>query len=134
MYGRDDHGELLGRVLCGFAGSSEGLYLELNGGYAHLDPEGDCCSHSWIEHLSGATAFRPGRVVRVEDVEMPEPTAEEELDHEYLQVYGTRIVLDNGIEVLIDYRNSSNGYYGGWLNWSVHRGTMPSAPKIEEDF
>lgn len=33
---------------------------------------------------------------------------------DYIKVYRTTIVTDRGF-IDIEYRNSSNGYYGGWL-------------------
>ncbi|MNC82782.1 hypothetical protein D3C76_1797080 [compost metagenome] len=35
---------------------------------------------------------------------------------EYLQFYGAKISTDRG-DMIIDYRNESNGYYGGDIHW-----------------
>lgn len=77
--------------------------------------DGDCCSYSWIEGLD-TPAYLLGTVLSVEDINMPGEEYSEE-DYEYLQFYGCRITTDKG-QCVIDYRNSSNGFYGGDLCWS----------------
>jgi hypothetical protein len=37
-------------------------------------------------------------------------------DPDVLAFYGCKISTDGG-EIVIDYRNDSNGYYGGSLSW-----------------
>lgn len=72
--------------------------------------DGDCCSQSWIEHLEMPNDVVGATLLDVEDVGMGEID-----DPEYcLQVYNTRFKTDRG-EIVLEYRNSSNGYYGGYL-------------------
>jgi len=74
---------------------------------------GSCCSSTWIEHVE--TVKLPAKVIAVEDIEMPDmgqPSDEDEV----IQYYGCRITTNKGY-IVIDYRNSSNGYYGGYLSW-----------------
>lgn len=89
---------------------------------ARYDVEGDCCSHSWIEHVTIPDGIR-GNVIRdVKQADMQEP-----FDHghdnedewgNYIQVYANAFVTDVG-EIIFEYRNSSNGYYGGFLRGPV---------------
>lgn len=79
--------------------------------------DGDCCSESWIEHIELPALGFPAHVVATEEVEMPEP---EQGDHDCLVSYGFKVVTDRG-DMLIEYRNSSNGYYGGELVWPGER-------------
>lgn len=88
--------------------------------------EGDCCSHSWIEHLEtlsdlcGATllSVNEASIDRTDDDDYNpiEYKSEEYVarEHECLNVYSTHFVTDRG-EIVLEYRNSSNGYYGGYL-------------------
>jgi predicted Mrr-cat superfamily restriction endonuclease len=39
---------------------------------------------------------------------------ETEKDYETIKVYQTSFATPKG-EIIVEYRNSSNGYYGGWL-------------------
>jgi hypothetical protein len=73
--------------------------------------EGDCCSSSWIEHLEMPNDIAGATLLEVEDVGAGEIDSP---DHECLQVYNTRFKTDRG-EIVLEYRNSSNGYYGGYL-------------------
>lgn len=76
---------------------------------------GDCCSETWIESLDNVDALIGGTVQSVENIELPEQEAKTE-DYDVIQFYGCRIVTDRG-HCTIDYRNRSNGYYGGDLSW-----------------
>jgi hypothetical protein len=76
----------------------------------------DCCSESWINHVNFVSALIGGTVHSVDDVDMysllqvePEATKQE-----YDRVMFHRIHTDKGTCVL-EFRNSSNGYYGGEL-------------------
>jgi len=76
--------------------------------------DGDCCSNTWIENIELPINGFPAKVLSAVDVEMPDLGNEDE--YEKILYYGFKIVTDKG-EILIDYRNSSNGYYGGNLYW-----------------
>jgi hypothetical protein len=79
--------------------------------------EGDCCSHSWIEHLE-----MPGDIVGATllSVDDSAPVTQDHNEHdearggEFIEVYNTSFKTDRG-EIVLEYRNSSNGYYGGYL-------------------
>jgi hypothetical protein len=75
--------------------------------------DGDCCSHSWVESVEGPERLL-GVVQSAQDINMPDLGTPPE--HECLSYYGYKITTDKG-DCIIDYRNSSNGYYGGWLVW-----------------
>lgn len=81
----------------------------IDGSQFILGVEGDCCSKSWIEHLTIG----------------PEPLAGAKYSgyHEYLvstqnvpynlrQIYEAVICTDRGA-IRMEFRNDSNGYYGG---------------------
>lgn len=76
--------------------------------------DGDCCSSTWIEHLSLPAYGLPARVISVENLNMPDLGSPDEYD--VIAYYGCKIVTDKG-DLVIDYRNESNGYYGGNLSW-----------------
>lgn len=83
----------------------------VGGGHIRLYTEGDCCSRSWVEHLEVPAGLDGATLLRIEDsdgIEVEHP------DHECLKVYNTRFVTDRGA-IVVEFRNSSNGYYGGWL-------------------
>ena len=87
--------------------------------------DGDCCSDSWIEHIELPALGFPAKVLSTEDLEFPDKAKygshEAGDDFDYLQFYGCKIVTDKG-ELIIDYRNDSNGYYGGDLVWPTEEG------------
>ena len=107
------------------------LFTLASGKTVKYGAEGDCCSHSWIEHLEKPRTVRGRTVVAVADGEgvphdghkcVPNDKDEDgysygnkKCNHESLAVYNTKLQLDNGETITIEYRNDSNGYYGGYL-------------------
>lgn len=86
------------------------LVFETTDGQLSYYAEGDCCSSSWFEHLSGVEALIDSTVV---DVEFADGGAEDRSDYEYLQ-WDFIIIVTNKGRATIEFRNSSNGYYSGW--------------------
>ena len=72
---------------------------------------GDCCSSSWVEHLSDTSAVIGSPVVSVSEY-APDTEVVAESDYDHIQQYGWRIQTAKG-GLDIEMRNSSNGYYGG---------------------
>lgn len=77
---------------------------------------GDCCSETWVEGIELPALGFPAVVLAVEDVDMPERPCLHRVNTDVVTFYGCKITTDRG-ELLIDYRNESNGYYGGNLSW-----------------
>lgn len=81
---------------------------------------GDCCSCSWFETLNGVPfdtlkGKKIKNIVTKETIEMP-PSAVQECDANHL----IEIEFDNDSENFkFVLRNSSNGYYDGWLELSL---------------
>lgn len=85
---------------------------------------GDCCSHSWVEHVSGVAFLIGGTVRAVESTNIGEESNEE---HECLQKYSYKITTDKGV-CEFELRNSSNGYYGGSLDEAAYDGGTEALP------
>jgi hypothetical protein len=75
--------------------------------------DGDCCSSTWIEHVSMPMGL-PALIMEARDIPMPDLGVNE--DQECVRYYGFELVTNKG-SLVIDYRNESNGYYGGELCW-----------------
>jgi len=75
--------------------------------------DGDCCSSTWIESIEAPALGFPCKVLDVSDVDLGD---DGEDDGEFIAHYGCKITTDKG-DIVIDYRNESNGYYGGDLSW-----------------
>lgn len=113
---------LLGRkiVAVHLAKDKKALRFDVEGGEPIVArADGDCCSDSWIEALDTPELLIGGTVTDVEDIAMP--VGEQETEDGLIQFYGCRITTDRG-SCVIDYRNESNGYYGGDLVWPVEPG------------
>lgn len=94
-------------VLAAYHVLKEAIALQTSGGVFLAEAEGEC----WIEHVSGVSALVGATVVKCNAVDMP-PVADDEQD----QDYGFEIHTTKGV-FRIEYRNDSNGYYGGSLEW-----------------
>lgn len=107
---------IVGKTIVGLeiADDKEALRFVMVDGECIVRCDGDCCSNTWVEHVELPALGFPALVVSVEDVDMPDLGDMEGC--EVVAYYGCKIITDRG-EILIDYRNNSNGYYGGSLSW-----------------
>jgi hypothetical protein len=76
---------------------------------------GECCSRSWIEHLESPGDIVGATVLDVIEASGDTRPGEDLTQFDVLQVYETRIRTDRG-DIVLEYRNDSNGYYGGSLD------------------
>ena len=95
------------------------IYSFWSGKFFGFRTEGDCCSYSWIEHVENAEYLAGSKVLEVIDIdvdseEFPLPEAEKQPD-QLIQFYGLEFKLENRPSFRLEYRNSSNGYYGGYI-------------------
>jgi len=72
---------------------------------------GDCCSATWIEHVTIPPDIAGTKITGIKDDYPVESWSE---GWEEIQKYQTAFQTPRG-EIIVEYRNSSNGYYGGWL-------------------
>jgi len=96
------------------ADDQKALLIITDQGELIVKVDGDCCSDTWIEAIETPALGFPAKVFHVENLDMPEP--EKRGEFEVTTFYGCKIITDKG-EIIIDYRNFSNGYYGGYLSW-----------------
>ncbi len=75
---------------------------------------GDCCSHSWIEHVTLPDDIAGQKITAVCETGGA-PKADEDLStFDCLAVYEARFSTPKG-DIVLEFRNDSNGYYGGYL-------------------
>lgn len=75
---------------------------------------GDCCSYSWIEHVSGLDALLGQEVLEFEEISMGE-VQHDNKHYDCLQSYSYKLKTAKGV-FEVELRNDSNGYYGGDLS------------------
>src|SRR5690606_18672273 len=110
---------LIGKVITNMeiAADRQALRFALTDGELVVNVDADCCSYTWVEHVELPALGFPAMVLSVTDLDMPDGSASAfHSDADVLAYYGCKIVTDRG-EIVIDYRNDSNGYYGGSLTW-----------------
>lgn len=111
---------LIGKTITGMkiAQDREAILFQTTDGDMVVRVDADCCSYTWVEGIELPALGFPAIVSKVEDLELPETTAPSKFhsDPDVLAFYGCKIVTDRG-DIVIDYRNDSNGYYGGSLTW-----------------
>jgi hypothetical protein len=85
---------------------------------------GDCCSDTWIEHCSVPRV--PFKIVSMREIEIDTdlPGTRQDVD----RVYATEFHTENHEDLSIEYRNSSNGYYGGDLEVGIVEGIPACRP------
>jgi hypothetical protein len=112
---------LIGKTVTGFDLAIDRKAIRFN--VADGEPlvavcDAECCSETWVEHVSLPARGFPATVTEVADIDMPD--LGDMPDREAIAYYGFKVTTDKG-ELLIDYRNDSNGYYGGSLAWPEER-------------
>jgi hypothetical protein len=127
MYIDGDLEKLIGKTVTGLRISEEKQFLtfETTSGEFGYYTDGDCCSISWIEHFEGVENLIGKAILKIEEKDIsarPDPDPE---DHGCLQIYGFEFTTEKGT-ALLDFRNDSNGYYGGNLiSAKPDRATLP---------
>jgi hypothetical protein len=111
---------LIGKTLAGMkiAEDKQALLFQAVDGDLVARCDGDCCSQTWVENVDMPALGFPATVLAVEDIDMPDLGDMDGCD--VVAYYGCKITTDKG-DILIDYRNDSNGYYGGSLTWPGER-------------
>lgn len=75
----------------------------------------ECCSSTWIENIEDPENIINSSVISVDDLPLDDlPLEMENNDGNMIEFYGIKITTNKGYCV-IDYRNESNGHYGGDL-------------------
>ena len=108
-------GALVGKKLTGLRierGESHMALLTPDGA-VYLEAQGDCCSESWFADIVGISGALGSEITSVEYVDLPAPSDGRTRQEEDV-AYGLKIATTGGTLDVI-FRNSSNGYYGGWL-------------------
>ena len=114
---------LVGKTIKSFTLAEDGDHITFHcdEGDITLGTEGDCCSQTWIESIDTPKNLK-GKVLSAEEIEVPDLGNVDGKRHtgvDQVSYYGLKVVTSKGHSV-IDYRNDSNGYYGGNLYvWST---------------
>jgi hypothetical protein len=96
------------------------VFTDTEGGFHGFTVEGDCCSHSYFHDFFGVrTLLENGPVVSVKSIDLG---SEDLGDWDVISCYGFEIVTEHltwGEQTSVfSFRNSSNGYYGGWMYYT----------------
>lgn len=76
--------------------------------------DADCCSTTWIESIEMPALGLPFQILAIDSLDMPD--LGDMPDCDVVSYYGAKITTTKG-DMVIDYRNDSNGYYGGSIVW-----------------
>jgi len=138
--------ELVGRVVNAIyvEDGEEAIIFSVPGTQVKYNTYGDCCSETWFADIVGVKSLLGLTVRRVEEIHLPEELRKygdvAPLDRSRQQedeYYGVRVFTDLGSCDFI-YRNSSNGYYGGNIEYAGETGVMlqesTNWTKIEADW
>lgn len=135
-HGSDSIGKLTGRTITAIWISEDRVTFATDAGELTWRAEGDCCSTSYIYSLEGVERLLAGRpIVAVHSIELQEgdlgwhdPDCRgcswrpEGFAHDVVEVYGYRFTTVDPrwgeVSSVLSFRNESNGYYGGWLEFT----------------
>ena len=112
------------------------MYFVTDGGVIAYETEADCCSESWFADVLGVDALLGHRVLAVATNELPDgyDTSSERSRQQHDECHGHTITTNAGRTSIV-FRNSSNGYYGGWLGAAQRPYAVPAnARRITDDW
>ncbi|MDX1989270.1 MAG: hypothetical protein SFV17_21470 [Candidatus Obscuribacter sp.] len=103
-------------------------------GYSEFETFADCCSETWFADIVGVQNLLGHTVMSAEDIQL-EAIEDGRTRQESDLFYGIKLVTTGGYVDLV-YRNSSNGYYGGWLCQACHHDKYDCSDMLEltEDY
>lgn len=104
---------ILGVELIKDAGD-EHLRFDTPEGPVYFEVYGDCCSRSWVEHLTVPDDIAGASVIGADAKDLDDKAIDDHPDLDCLQFYEESVRTNKG-DIIIEFRNSSNGYYGGEL-------------------
>lgn len=118
MY-QSDKDAIVGKKLKSVAlanGDQELIFTLADGSTVEYCCEADCCSRTWIEDLTaddvdGATVLSVEDGGELDEQDIP---GENSFDDTCVKFYSTCFHTDKS-RIIVEYRNRSNGYYGGDL-------------------
>ena len=129
--------ELIGKKITGISISEdhETLAFETDKGTIVYTALGGCCSESWFADITGVCELlRGGAVKTVETIDMDGYNVDDgRCRQECDEAYGLKLVTDRGYTDIV-FRNSSNGYYGGWLDDGTWREPPDGMTAIVDDW
>lgn len=110
--------ELVGKTIKKIYMEEDYLKFETDDGVFAYTVVGDCCSHSYFHDFYGVSDLLGKKVIDVDSVAL---TTGDEIAYSNhggeISVYGYRITYEGSWgdqSAVFSFRNSSNGYYGGW--------------------
>ena len=93
----------------------EDMFFVADGGLVRVSLEGDCCSQSWFSDIYNFDALL-GRVSEATEIDMPDYDVHDgRTRQEVDSAYGIAVSTNKGTAKIV-FRNSSNGYYGGYIH------------------
>jgi hypothetical protein len=101
----------IGATLLKFDANDSQVTLYTDKGVLTLRAEGDCCSHSWFESTDDFGSI--GGQITEFDFGTTEDLGEVS-NYEFVIVYFPVVKTTKG-RLCMEMRNSSNGYYGGYI-------------------
>jgi hypothetical protein len=88
--------------------------LDTDFGEVFLVAVGDCCSKTWFEHISGIKNIKGGQVIEEFNTNyFDEPYKQVDNDEYDIDKYYSTVIKTTKGNLELEFRNNSNGYYGG---------------------
>jgi len=106
---------LIGKKITSVRVSEYHLFFCLEGGeFLSYYVEGECCSYSRWTDITNVDSILDQTVLSVGEYEPSPRNFPDYSDFE--QAYGFELITENG-RAQFAFQNSSNGYYGGWIEF-----------------
>jgi hypothetical protein len=117
LYGGGGTPELLGRIVLQVWMDKSGRWIRFvtDGMELCYRLEGDCCSESWVYAITGMQYLIGATIMSIDGVYGFDLPDDGKSRQEFDKIYWIKYVTTKG-NVDLEFRNSSNGFYGGWIS------------------
>ena len=140
FYSNNDLAAVVGAKVLGVYMTLDSLIFKTDQGFFAYKVYGDCCSVSEFHDFLGVEKLIVGGPI----ISVAECAASaecegftREYDDESITNYGYEFVVESPefgeVTAVVSFRNSSNGYYGGWMAFAGRSDDAPDVPFLTTD-
>lgn len=110
---------LIGKTVLAMKVADEYLIITTETDKLKYAVSGDCCSESWFADIAGLRSIVGKPVTAIKEPDLSQYNCDDGRGRQEEEtVYGLNIHSDDSFCTVI-FRNSSNGYYGGWMECPI---------------
>lgn len=109
--------EIMGKKILSLAVSDDQNFLKFSTDTGDIiyKAVGECCYETWFADIIGVHSLLGATIINIEEISMDNYNVDDGRGRDDVdKAYGYKLTTNLGTSDIV-FRNSSNGYYGGWI-------------------